>query len=62
MPAPWKSNFGVRRPEEVLVAGAAPPPPRKGVHGRKTKRHPAPLYRTDKVIAGLPPEAWGGVT
>ncbi len=57
-----KSNFGVRRPEEVQVAEVAPPPPRKGVHGRKTKRHPAPLCRTDEVIAKLPAEAWQAVT
>lgn len=57
-----KSNFGVRRPEEVRVAEVAPPPPRKGVHGRKTKRHPAPLYRADEVIAGLPPETWQAIT
>ncbi|HEV2122049.1 MAG TPA: hypothetical protein VGW38_04640, partial [Chloroflexota bacterium] len=49
-------------PDEVWVAEEAPPPPRKGVHGRKTKRHPAPLYRADEVIAGLPPVAWRAVT
>ena len=53
-----KCNFGVRRPDEVRAAQKAPPPPRKGTFGRKPKRHPAPLYRVDEVIANLPPEAW----
>jgi SRSO17 transposase len=53
-----KCNFGVRRPEEVQAAQKAPPPLRKGTFGRKPKRHPAPLYRVDKVIAELPPAAW----
>ena len=57
-----KCNFGVRRPEEVRAAEEAPPPPRKRACGRKPKRHPAPLYRVDEVVAALPPEAWEAVT
>ena len=51
-----KCNFGVRRPDEVQAAQEASPPPRKGIFGRKPKRHPAPLYRVDEVIADLPEE------
>lgn len=36
-------NFGVRRPEEVQAAEKAPPPLRKGIHGRKPKRQPSAL-------------------
>ena len=57
-----KYDFGVRRPEEVRAAEGAPPPPRKRASGRKPKRHPAPLYRADEVIAGLPSEVWQAVT
>ena len=57
-----KCNFGVRRPDEVQVAQEAPPPSQKGTSGRKPKRHPAPLYRVDEVIAELPPEAWKTLT
>lgn len=57
-----KNSFGVRRPEEVREAQEAPPAPRKGTHGRRAKRHPAPLYRVDEVISGLPPEAWTPIT
>jgi SRSO17 transposase len=57
-----KCNFGVRHPEEVQAAEKAPPPLRKGIHGRKPKRHPAPLYRADEVIAERPPKAWKIVT
>lgn len=53
-----KCSFGVRRPEEVQAAETAPTPSRKGTHGRKPKRHPAPLYRVDKTIQELPEEAW----
>ncbi len=57
-----KCNFGVRRPEEVRAAREAPPPPRRGKFGRKPKRHPAPLYRVDEVIADLPEETWEAIT
>ena len=57
-----KCNFGVRRPDEVQATQEAPPPPRKGIFGRKPKRHPAPLYRVDEVIADLPEEAWEAIT
>ena len=56
-----KKNFGVRRPDEVHAAEEAGPLPRRGP-GRKPKRHPAPLYRVDEVVAALPPEAWETVT
>ena len=52
----------MRRPEEVQAAEKAPPPLRKGIHGRQPKRHPAPLYRADEVIADLPPKAWKIIT
>ena len=57
-----KCNFGVRLPDEVRAARKAPPPPRKGTFGRKPKRHPAPLYRVDKLVADLPLEAWKTLT
>jgi len=57
-----KCNFGVRRPSEVRATREAPPPERKGKFGRKPKRHPAPLYRVDKVVAELPEKAWKSVT
>ena len=56
-----KTTFGVRRPDEVRAAREAGLPTAKGP-GRKSKRHPAPLYRVDEVVAALPPEAWTAVT
>jgi SRSO17 transposase len=57
-----KCNFGVRRPDEVRAAQNAPPPSRKGTFGRKPKRHPAPLYRVDEVVAELPEKTWKTIT
>ena len=55
-----KRTFGVRRPDEVRAAEEAGPPVPKGP-GRRPKRHPAPLYRADEVVAALPSAAWRAV-
>jgi SRSO17 transposase len=57
-----KCNFGVRKPSEVQAKREAPPPKHNGKFGRKPKRHPAPLYRVDGVIADLPKKAWETIT
>src|SRR6266536_3489769 len=55
-------GFGVRRPEDVLLAQQAPPPSRTGQQGRPRKAHPAPLFSAQAVIADLPEQQWQTVT
>lgn len=50
-------TFGVRLPEEVEVAEAAPPPTYQGI-GQPPKARPAPLYTAEEVIGALPEEEW----
>jgi SRSO17 transposase len=52
-----ESNFGVRKPEEVVAAEEAGAPPYKG-RGQPPKERPAPLHTAREVIDSLPEQAW----
>jgi len=52
-----EKSFGVRLPDEVRVADAAPPP-EYGGFGRPPSRRPAPLYTVREIAQSLPDAAW----
>jgi len=56
-----ESTFGVRKPEEVQAAEAAPPPKYKG-NGRPPLPRPAPLYKAKEIAETLEDKAWQTVT
>lgn len=56
-----ESTFGVRKPEEVQAAEAAPPPEYKG-NGRPRLPRPAALYKAKEIAESLPEDAWQTVT
>jgi SRSO17 transposase len=52
-----ESTFGVRLPEEVVLAEEAGAPPYNGM-GRPPKQRPAPLYTAEEAMGSVPDEAW----
>jgi SRSO17 transposase len=51
------SSFGARKPDEVAVAAATPPPTYQG-RGRPRLPRPAPRYTVATLAAALPDDAW----
>ncbi len=56
-----ESTFGVRKPEEVVAAEEAGPPPYGGM-GHPPKERPAPLYSAEEAIGSVEEEAWAKVS
>jgi SRSO17 transposase len=54
-------DFGVRLPDEVRAAAAAPRPPYQGM-GRPRQPRPAPLWEAEALLDCLPDAAWETVT
>jgi len=56
-----EKTFGLRLPDEVRAAEAAPPPAYQG-RGQPKKRRPAPLHTAQSLLEALPEEAWQTVS
>jgi SRSO17 transposase len=56
-----KRTSGLRLPDEVQAAEAAPPPPYQGRRRPRLPR-PAPLWAAETLLACLPDDAWEAVT
>lgn len=56
-----ESTFGLRKPEEVQAAEAAPPPEYQG-NGRPRLPRPAALYKAKEIAESLPENVWQTVT
>jgi SRSO17 transposase len=56
-----EKTFGLRLPDEVRAAEAAPAPVYQG-RGQPRKRRPAPLYTAQAITESLPEEAWQTVS
>jgi SRSO17 transposase len=56
-----EKTFGLRLPDEVRAAEAAPAPAYQG-KGQPRKRRPAPLYTAQAITESLPEEAWQTVS
>ena len=56
-----EKTFGLRLPDEVHAAKAAPSPPYQG-RGQPKKRRPAPLHTAQALLEALPEGAWQEVS
>ena len=57
-----ESTFGVRLPEEEVVAAKEAGAPHYKGRGQPPKERPAPLYTAKELIGSLPDEAWQTVS